>query len=293
MKISVIMPVYNAKKYLDEAIKSILNQTYKDFEFIIINDGSTDNSLDIIKSYQDDRILLIDRKNKGLVYSLNEAIGICKGEYIVRMDADDISMIHRLEIQLDYMFRNDLDICGGDFVSMSENSELLNVFNIPKTQDEILIAMTNTIPFAHPSVMIRKKFLIKNNLLYKNVQAEDIDLWVRMYNCGAKFGNLNDIILKYRVVSTSLSHSKEKIRSLKKNSVEIFNSFCNSNKDIIIKAIDNTIKDSSYMYKYRQRELIKSALTLKLGIKYIIKIFLKIKLIHFISGVLSYIKFRL
>lgn len=295
MKISVVMPVYNAEKYLDEAIQSILNQTYKDYEFIIINDGSTDKSLSIIEKYkdQDERIVLISRENRGIVASLNEGIQKAKGKYIARMDADDISMASRFEIQIAYMIKNSLDICGGDFVSINESTELLNAFNVPKTQDEILIAMTNTIAFAHPSVIIRREFLIQNNLLYRKVPAEDIDLWMRMYNLGAKFGNVDDIVLKYRIVPNSLSHSPAKVRALNKNSIEIFNNFSNTNKDKIIKAIDNVIKNNAFMHKYRQRELIKSALTLKLSFGYIMKIFLKIRLINFIFGILSYVKFRL
>ncbi len=96
------MPVYNAEKYLRESIESILNQTYKNFEFIIINDGSTDYSLKIINEYykKDCRIKIISRENKGLVYSLNEGISIAKGEYIARMDGDDVCNLDRLENKL-------------------------------------------------------------------------------------------------------------------------------------------------------------------------------------------------
>ena len=98
--ISVIMPVYNTAKYLNEAIDSILNQTYKDFEFIIIDDCSTDGSLDIIKTYSDDRIILIENEtNKGYVYGLNYALSFAKGKYIARMDSDDISLPNRFKRQ--------------------------------------------------------------------------------------------------------------------------------------------------------------------------------------------------
>ena len=104
--ISVVMPVYNAEKYLDEAIKSILVQTCKDFEFIIINDGSNDKSLEIIEKYniQDERIVLINRENRGLIASLNEGIEKTKGRYIARMDADDISLPDRFEKQIEFLF---------------------------------------------------------------------------------------------------------------------------------------------------------------------------------------------
>ena len=103
--VSVVMPVYNAQKYLNKAIDSILAQTYKDFEFIIINDGSTDNSLQIIKKYQkkDKRIIVKNKKNKGIVAALNDGIKLSRGKYLARMDADDISLPSRFEVQVNFM----------------------------------------------------------------------------------------------------------------------------------------------------------------------------------------------
>ena len=119
------MSVYNGEKYLAEAIKSILNQTYKNFEFIIVNDGSKDNSVEIIKNYmkKDNRIVLIDRENKGLPYSLNEGISIAKGQYIARMDADDISLSNRFEKQIKYMEENKIDVCGSYIKLFGDNTK--------------------------------------------------------------------------------------------------------------------------------------------------------------------------
>ncbi|HAS7841575.1 TPA: glycosyltransferase family 2 protein, partial [Vibrio cholerae] len=114
-KISVVMSVYNGEKYLGEAIDSILKQTFSDFEFIIINDGSTDKTLEIIKSYmkKDDRIVLVSRENKGLIVSLNEGLDLAKGQYIARMDADDISIKSRFEKQIEFLDSNpDIGVCG-------------------------------------------------------------------------------------------------------------------------------------------------------------------------------------
>ena len=113
-KATVLMPVYNAEKYVAEAIDSILNQTFNDFEFLIINDGSTDNSLDIIKSYDDPRITIINNEtNLGLSHTLNKGIELARGEYIIRMDADDISLSIRLEKQIEFMDSNQhIGICG-------------------------------------------------------------------------------------------------------------------------------------------------------------------------------------
>jgi glycosyltransferase involved in cell wall biosynthesis len=107
VKISILMPVYNGEKYLREAIDSILNQTFTDFEFLIVDDGSTDNSVEIINSYQNSRINLVKNdKNEGLVYTLNRGLSLAKGEYIARMDCDDISLPERLKKQIDFLDSN-------------------------------------------------------------------------------------------------------------------------------------------------------------------------------------------
>ena len=117
MKLTVLMPVYNAEKYLKPALESILNQTYKDFEFLIIDDGSTDKSLEIIKSYNDSRIRLIGHEqNQKLIATLNEGIKLAQGEYIARMDADDISAPERLQKQMEFLEKHPATVVlGCDF----------------------------------------------------------------------------------------------------------------------------------------------------------------------------------
>lgn len=235
--ISVIMPVYNAEAYLDEAIQSILKQTYNNFEFIIINDGSTDKSLELIKEYEkeDERIILISRENRGLVASLNEGIQKSNGKYIARMDADDISLPERFERQIIHMKSQDLDICGGNFLSINSQGFLMSLHLTPQSNDLCVLSMVSKVPFAHPTVMIKKKFLNKHNLKYgqsKYKRAEDFDLWIRMYNNGAKFGNTNDIILKYRILSNSLS--KRNDNSIKLETREMIKKFYIDNKERII-----------------------------------------------------------
>ena len=208
--ISVILPVYNGAQYLSNAIESILNQTLDNFEFIIINDGSIDNSIEIIEHYAniDSRIIIIDRENKGLIYTLNEGIEKSMGEYIARMDQDDISMENRLELQYAYMSDNGLDICGGGYIEIDADSKEICHRKVFQKDYEILLAMATSVPFAHPSVMIKKEFLNLNKLTYgingyRN--AEDLDLWARIHKCGEKFGNVNNVILKYRMLDNSLS----------------------------------------------------------------------------------------
>ena len=230
--ISVILPVYNAGKYLRDSIESILNQSYKNFELIIINDGSKDESLNVIEEYKqnDERIIVINRENRGLIASLNEGIEKSRGNYIARMDQDDISLENRLEIQYEYMKDNNLDICGGDYLEIDENSVIIVKRSVFQNDYEILLTMASNVPFAHPSVMIKKDFLKSNKLVYGmngHREAEDLDLWINMYNSGARFGNINKTILKYRILSTSMSRANHK-KIMKENNIQ-FDKFVNTN----------------------------------------------------------------
>ena len=210
--ISVIMPVHNSQAYLNEAIQSILNQTYKKFEFIIINDGSTDNSLEIIKKYreEDDRIILINREKRGLIKSLNEGLSKTKGQYIARMDSDDISLPHRFERQFDYMESNqDIGVCGTWIKIFGDN--INTKLGRPSNDDETLkTTLLFSVPFPHPSVMIRSNAIkgkYDYNLDYDSI--EDYKLWLDMSKT-TKFSTVPEILLKYRLVLSSKSHVAEK-----------------------------------------------------------------------------------
>ncbi len=208
--ISVILPVYNGAPYLDEAIVSILKQTHDNFELIVINDGSTDESLEILEKYavQDSRIIIINRQNKGLVYSLNEGILKAKGKYIARMDADDVSDSFRLESQIEHIEKHNLDICGGHCLLIDGEGGINGLNVVPTSHKMCTLSLLFKVPFAHPSVMLRKQFLDKNSLEYgQSVYkiAEDLDLWLRMHKCGARFGNVDRVVLKYRMLGESLS----------------------------------------------------------------------------------------
>ncbi len=215
--VSVIMPVYNAEKYLREAIESILNQTFTDFEFLIFNDGSTDSSLEIINSYKDERIILAyNDKNTGYVQHLNEGIKRAKGKYIARMDADDIALPKRFEKQVAFLEKNPVYIlCGSRIRCFGEVEEQVT---LPIEDEEIRLKMLYITPFAHPSVMIRKSVLVDNALLYDDsvMPAEDHDLWVRLSQFG-KLHNLQENLLLYRTHKQNISNqsrSKEQIANL-------------------------------------------------------------------------------
>lgn len=206
--ISVVMPVYNAEKYLDEAIQSILTQTYNNFEFIIINDGSTDKSLEIIEKYknQDERIILISRENKGLIYSLNEGINKSKGKYIARMDADDISLPERFQKQIIFMEANsEIGVCG-TWLEVFGEGRKTTFWKIPLINKELKLKLIFSVPFAHPSIIMRKEIIDKYGLRYKEQykNAEDYKFWLD-FSKHTKFANISQVLLRYRYLETSVS----------------------------------------------------------------------------------------
>jgi glycosyltransferase involved in cell wall biosynthesis len=206
--ISVVLPVYNGEKYLTEAISSILSQSFKDFELIIIDDGSTDKSISIIEKFQDDRIkFLKNEENKGLVFSLNRGIKESSGKYIARMDCDDIALPHRLKIQYEFMENNpEIGLCG-TFVKRFGSILRRGLLKVPVSNDEIKANSLFFCSFVHPAVMLRKEVLIKNNLKYSEdfKGAEDYNLWIDMMGCGIKVANIPVPLLKYRVSKLSVS----------------------------------------------------------------------------------------
>lgn len=252
IKLSVIMSVYNDELYLKDAIESVLNQTYKNFEFIIIDDGSKDKSLEIIDSYKnsDDRIKVISRENKGLVYSLNEAIASSNGKYIARMDSDDISLKNRFEKQIAVLESYEyIDAVGCDYTNINSDGKRLKTVVVPKENDDILFTLCYSVPFAHPSVMLRKS--IFNNFSYENNPTEDYLLWSKIYN-GYNFYNIKEVLLLYRYhYGSSFSDSKrlamiesERIIAtdfITNNSDKIFNTLkCNQNtNDYTLRALAN------------------------------------------------------
>jgi len=202
MKVSVVMPVYNGEKYLNEAIDSVLNQTFSDFEFIIINDCSSDNTEDIIKSYNDDRIIYIKNDvNLGVALSLNKGLDAAQGEYIVRLDADDICLPERLRVQVEYMdAHKNVDVCGSASESFDENGVLF--YGFPSKEIEMLkIDLIFSSSICHPTVIMRRSTLERNGYRYDNNfnKVEDYHLWVRMLNDNCVITNTHDLLLRHRI----------------------------------------------------------------------------------------------
>lgn len=214
-KISVLMSVYKEPfDWVTESIESILNQTFSDFEFIIVNDNP--ESLEL-KSFleefskKDNRIKIITNpQNLGLTKSLNIGLSKCRGEYIARMDADDISLPKRFEKQLLYMNSHpDVIVCGTKVKVFGRNA-FLNYDTAFEKDEDIRGQMILSSGFAHPTVFIRKEILVKHHIYYDEYYktAQDYKLWYDMRLYG-KFANLGEILLKYRCSIDQISHKNK------------------------------------------------------------------------------------
>lgn len=211
--ISVIMSTYKEdERLLRESIESILNQTYRDFEYIIILDYP-DNVVhkSVIEEYalKDDRIhFYVNEKNMGLTDSLNRGLSLCHGEYIARMDADDISLPDRLERQMEYLEKNHYDLIGGITEMINENGSLLySIKSVPTDPKKINKALRYSQCIAHPTWLGRKEVFEKNAGYRHMPLCEDYDFTLRAVLNGFVISNLNEPVLKYRMTSNSISRS--------------------------------------------------------------------------------------
>lgn len=203
-KISVIMAVYNEEKFLKESIDSILNQTFNDFELIIINDCSTDSSLKIMKSHQDKRIRIINNnKNVGFLNSRNKALKIARGKYIAILDGDDVSLPERFKIQFNYLEMNpNIFLVGSSAIFINEKG--IEISRFRKYNDYELLAwrMPVSCGILSPSVMFRNEGYVYNQGFGG---AGDYDLYLRMLSDRKRLTNLPDFLVKYRVHGGSMS----------------------------------------------------------------------------------------
>lgn len=216
--ISVVMAAYNTEKYIAQAIESILNQTFKEFEFIIIDDASTDNTWKIISKFadQDKRIRAFQNKtNQKVSYSSNKGIGKARGKYIARIDSDDWSYPYRLKLQFDFMEKNpDVGISGGIMEICDTRLRPIVQRRYDSTDKQIRKSIFYYSPFSHPLVIIRKSILLKTSLYNKKYfPAEDYELYFKI-GLLSKFANMNEVLLKYRVIDDSLTTGQTKLMEL-------------------------------------------------------------------------------
>ena len=213
--ISIILPAYNASMYLREAIDSVLAQSFRNFELIIINDGSTDNTKEIIHSFNDPKIVCIDNiENKGLIYSLNAGISMAKGKYIARMDADDYCVPERLYLQKQLLDQNpEVAFTAGWISFMNEKSVITGYWPLDRSTNtgrSIKRTLLSENCIAHPTVMGRKEIFQQYQYKADQKNLEDYDLWLRVMADGLRIEKVKAVVLHYRIHKASVTETSLK-----------------------------------------------------------------------------------
>lgn len=211
-KATVLMPVYNGAKYVEQAIESVLAQTYTDFDLLIINDGSTDNSEELIRQYQDERIIYEpNEQNMGLIKTLNKGLDMIEGEYVIRMDADDICHPERFEKQIAFMDQNQhIAVAGSSVKRFNETGTLPQRYVFTEPIDVRTFLLFGS-PLRHPAVILRNRVLQENGYRYDESldTVEDYGLWQTISEKHL-IGNLPDILLEYRINEEGITQQADK-----------------------------------------------------------------------------------
>lgn len=270
--ISVLMPVYNTKEeYLRTSIESILNQTFTDFEFIIVNDGSTNNAEEVILSYKDNRIKYVKQENQGIVGALNNAWSKASGKYIARMDSDDIAYPERFAKQVNFLEENPEYSLVGSWAKIIPSK---NIIKLP--QDIKIMDLLADCMFIHPSIMFNKADFEKFNLQYETgfEYAEDYCLYANAVKY-LKMTNLQEVLLDYRVYpeNSSSKNRDMRIRSSFKVQDLILENLSND------KNMQEKILDLAYLKKRKRNKFTESIFS----IKNLYKNWAKYKLITFLG----------
>jgi glycosyltransferase involved in cell wall biosynthesis len=207
--VSISMPAYNAEGYIGEAIESVLSQTYTNFELIIIDDGSTDGTREVINQYDDPRIVKIfSDKNRSLIVTRNHIASIAKGKYLALLDADDRALPDRLQLQVEFLEGGGADLCGADHWTLNQSNGKLKPSKQRHSDADIRALLTVCSPLCNPAVM--GKLEIFQKLPYKNthLHAEDYSLWTEIALAGYHFANIRKKLIVYRQhpTQTSINH---------------------------------------------------------------------------------------
>lgn len=205
--ISIVLAVYNGEKYIRQTIESLLNQSYENFELIIVVNCTNDNTLDILRSFDDARLHIYETNICQLNFNLNFALSKSKGEFIARIDADDIATSQRLEKQVKLMEK--YDVVGSNLELIDENSTAIGTQFVPEHNEKIRskIFYTNTI--AHPSVMYKKELILKHSGYLGGKMSEDYDLWLRlMRDKSVRFYNIQENLTRYRIHTAQIKGNK-------------------------------------------------------------------------------------
>lgn len=286
--VTVFITAYNAEKYIAEALESIINQTYRNLEILVVNDASEDNTLKIIESYQDkdNRIRLINNnKNRGIPYNRNLGLTEANGKYLAIMDSDDLSDPNRIYKQVNYMEKNpEIDAIGTHYkvIGSKFRNKISSRYNTP---EEIKVRLLFANPIANPTSMIRKNTLEKYNIRYNNefFVAQDYDLWLQISKVG-KIAILPDYLLTYRVGHNNISKTSKNKKveqrkkiidsihidglnhynfNLNKDELKIFNNFFTDNPVEVLR--QETLNDVISLIKKlseinRQKNIFNSSL---------------------------------
>lgn len=279
--VTVFIPMYNSETYIKETLESIINQTYTNIEILIIDDGSTDRSVEIINEFKDKRIrLLKNESNKGIPYTRNRGLKNAKGKYIAIMDADDISIKDRIEKQVNYLENNhNIDVVASNIQCLTNSKiknfiyEINSVFKKGLNEKQVECSMLFSSPIANPSSMIRKETIEKLNLSYDEecFVAQDYNFWADMILRNCKLVVMKDILLKYRTGHMNITKSSSlNKKNMRKNI--IFNI-----KDKILKyyKIELTKDEKNLFFEFFGEEIIEEIS--KADIAKIAKIIEKIK----------------
>ena len=223
-KLSILLPVYNGENFLNQCIESMLNQTYDNFELLIIDDGSIDNSKNIINNYNDSRITFIEnKKNIGLTDTLNKGLRQAKGDYIARIDQDDIALENRLLEQMDYLSKHpDIKLIGTWCEIIDENNNKIKSIRRPINRKKILEAFVSYNPFLHSSVIFEKSTALNlGGYSTSFVHAQDFDLWYKIASKNNVY-NVPHELVKIRWHSQRATLSAQNKKHIKKESIEIY-----------------------------------------------------------------------
>lgn len=220
--VSVLFPCYNVEKYVEEALQSLIGQTYRNIEIIAINDCSTDRTKDILEKYAeaDDRIKIYNNEvNLKLIKTLNKGIGLCAGKYIARMDADDIALAERIEKQVEFLEKNpDYSVVSTMFYAFKSGSSKKSLYRNPSKFEDLQAALLFNSVICHPASMIRKTLFTELNLKFEDtyIHVEDYALWSKALYL-TKLANLDEPLLLYRVHENQIStiYDKEQVENKK------------------------------------------------------------------------------
>lgn len=263
VKVSVVMTAYNSEKYIAETIKSILEQTYVDYELIIVDDGSTDSTVDIINSFSDNRITLIcNNTNSGICFSSNRGIEKAIGEYIARIDSDDICHVDRIEKQVAYLdSHSDVFMCASSITRFKTGSKKNNKLYLEQNTDEIKFRLMYSNPICHSTVMFRREEYMRMFYCYKKyVHSQDYYLWTNFLVDDKRVVVLGDCLVDYREnefgITAVNGEEKNNIEALEIRKEYINNMIDNKdNATILLEVISGNIKkykfeDYYYSIKY-------------------------------------------